>query len=93
MILDEPTANLDPEGAADIGEIIRGIRMQNPPATGGVAAMDDLAPPGRLFKFGDQFLIGSRAEVNRAGVNFADAKKFIEQFRAAAAAHVAVSQH
>jgi ABC-2 type transport system ATP-binding protein len=28
VILDEPTANLDPEGAADIGEIIRGIRAR-----------------------------------------------------------------
>ena len=28
VILDEPTANLDPEGAADIGEIIRGIRTR-----------------------------------------------------------------
>jgi ABC-2 type transport system ATP-binding protein len=26
VILDEPTANLDPEGAADIGEIIQGVR-------------------------------------------------------------------
>jgi ABC-2 type transport system ATP-binding protein len=28
VILDEPTANLDPEGASDIGEIIRGIRAR-----------------------------------------------------------------
>ena len=28
VILDEPTANLDPEGAADIGEIIRSIRAR-----------------------------------------------------------------
>ena len=73
-------------------EIIRRVRIQHPPATRRVAAIDNLVMRRRFFEFRDDFMIDVRAKSNRAGVDFANAEKFIERFRAADVARVAMGQ-